>query len=84
MADFTRMITELDERTDRQARLWLDQKKKANGPASFVKGCLIFINEYFLKKRCRQGVPGLFASVNEGMAEFLTFAKFWELKRNSK
>jgi hypothetical protein len=82
--NFTQQIEELDRSTDRQARQWLEERRKVDALAA-VRGMVSgFWRVYFSQKACREGVPGLFRAVQEAMRHFLTYAKHWELERNQK
>lgn len=82
--DFTQQIEDLDRRTDIEARRCFEEKRKLSAPGAVRKGVAGFRKVYFLQKACRQGVPGLFRAVQEGMFHFLTYAKYWELERNRR
>jgi hypothetical protein len=82
--DFTRQIEELDRRTERQARLWFEEKRKVSAPAA-VRGMVsAFWRVYVSQNARRDGVRGLFRAVQEGMFHFVSYAKHWELERNEK
>ena len=79
--DFTEAIARLDEETDAQARLWFEGKKKVGLAGTVGRTIGRFWEVYFSKGGRKLGVPGLFLAVNAGMREFISFAKYWELKR---
>lgn len=82
--NFTDQITQLDENTDREAKAWIAAGRKVGLFWALKEMKWRFFKAYFLKKGYKQGVPGLFSSVNEGMFPFLAYAKYWELKKNQR
>ena len=82
--DFTDAIAKLDRQTDLEARKWFREKRKESVFSVVRKMIDRFCRAYFLKKGYKDGVIGLFLAVNSGMYQFLSFAKYWELKRNVK
>lgn len=83
MMDFTQQIALLDEQTDHEAREWINTGKKVGLFWALKEMKWRFFKTYFLQKNYKQGVPGLFASVNAGMFPFLAYAKYWEMKKSS-
>ena len=82
--DFTDAINKLDRQTDLEAQKWFREKRKI-GIFSIVRKTIDrFWRAYFSKQGYKDGVIGLFLAVNSGMYQFLSFAKYWELKKNDK
>ncbi len=81
--DFTDAIAKLDRQTDLEARKWFREKRKVGTFSILRKSIDRFWRSYFVKKGHKDGVIGLFLAVNSGMYQFLTFAKYWEMKRDS-
>ena len=79
--DFTEAITKLDRETDLEAKRWFHEKKRISILGALIKTLINFWSAYFLKRGRKDGVIGLFLSVNAGMYYFLSFAKYWELKK---
>lgn len=79
--DFTDAIAKLDRQTDLEARKWFREKRKMGVFFTIRKTIDRFWRAYFSKQGYRDGVIGLFLAVNSGMYQFLTFAKYWELKQ---
>lgn len=82
--DFTDAITKLDRQTDLEARKWFREKRNVGILSTARKTIDRFWRAYFLKEGHKDGVIGLFLAVNSGMYQFLSFAKYWELKRASR
>jgi len=82
--DFTDAIAKLDRQTDLEARKWFREKRKIGAFSTVRKTVDRFCRAYFMKEGYKDGVPGLFLAVNSGMYQFLSFAKYWELKRAAR
>ncbi|MBI4352885.1 MAG: glycosyltransferase family 2 protein [Candidatus Omnitrophica bacterium] len=79
--DFTDAIAKLDRQTDLEARKWFREGRKAGTLGILRKMIDRFWRAYFSKKGYKDGVIGLFLAVNSAMYQFLSFVKYWELKR---
>ena len=79
--DFTDAITKLDRQTDLEARKWFREKRKVGALGTLRKMVDRFCRAYFSKKGYKDGVIGLFLAVNSGMYQFLSYAKYWEMKK---
>lgn len=82
--DFTDAIAKLDRQTDLEAKKWFREKRKVGVLQTLRKMVDRFWRAYFSKRGYKDGVIGLFLAVNSGMYQFLSFAKYWELKKNHK
>ncbi len=82
--DFTDAVAKLDRQTDLEAKKWFREKRKIGIFGTLRKMVDRFCRAYFFKKGHKDGVIGLFLAVNAGMYQFLSFAKYWELKREKK
>ena len=80
--DFTDAIAKLDRQTDLEARKWFRENRKVGTLSILRKTTDRFWRAYISKKGYKDGVIGLFLAVNSGMYQFLSYAKYWELKRN--
>ena len=80
--DFTDAIAKLDRQTDLEAKKWFREKRKVGVLSITRKTVDRFWRSYFSKKGYKDGVIGLFLAVNSGMYQFLSFAKYWEMKKN--
>jgi len=80
--DFTDAIAKLDRQTDLEAKKWFREKRKIGILGTSRKMIDRFWRSYFSKQGYKDGVIGLFLAVNSGMYQFLSFAKYWELKKN--
>ncbi len=78
--DFTDAIAKLDRQTDLEARKWFREKRKVGVFGILRKMVDRFYRAYFKREGYKDGVVGLFLAVNSGMYQFLSFAKYWELK----
>lgn len=82
--DFTDAIAKLDRQTDLEAKKWFREKRKVGVLSTVRKMIDRFWKQYFVKQGYKDGVIGLFLAVNAGMYQFLSFAKYWELKRGEE
>ena len=82
--NFTDAIAKLDRQTDLEARKWFRENRKVGTFSIIRKTIDRFWRSYFNKKGYKDGVIGLFLAVNSGMYQFLSFAKYWEMKRDSR
>ena len=81
-SDFTRRVEELDRRTGAEAKKHFNESRKAQAWPAIRRSLAAFRKVYYAEGARREGVPGLFRAVEEGMFHFLTYAKHWELERN--
>ena len=81
--DFTDAIAKLDRQTDLEAKKWFREDRKVSAFSVMRKMVDRFWKAYISKQGYKDGVIGLFLAVNSGMYQFLSYAKYWELKRNS-
>lgn len=79
--DFTDAIAKLDRQTDLEARKWFREKRKIGVFSVLRKTLDRFWRAYVKKEGYRDGVVGLFLAVNSGMYQFLSWAKYWEMKK---
>lgn len=79
--DFTDAIAKLDRQTDLEAKKWFRERRRVGIFSTLRKTVDRFWRAYFSKKGYKDGVVGLFLAVNSGMYQFLTFAKYWEMKK---
>ena len=81
--DFTDAIAKMDRQTDLEAKKWFRENRKVGVFSVMRKTIDRFWRAYFSKQGHKDGVIGLFLAVNSGMYQFLSFAKYWELKKQS-
>ena len=82
--NFTDAIAKLDRQTDLEAKKWFREKRKVGIFSVLRKTIDRFWRAYFLKEGHKDGVIGLFLAVNSGMYQFLSYAKYWEMKKFPK
>ena len=81
--DFTDAVAKLDRQTDLEAKKWFRENRRAGVFGTIRKMIDRFWRAYISKQGYKDGVIGLFLAVNSGMYQFLSFAKYWELRKNS-
>lgn len=79
--NFTDAVAKMDRQTDLEAQKWFREKRKVGVFGVMRKSIDHFYRAYFKKEGYKDGVIGLFLAVNSGMYQFLSFAKYWELKK---
>lgn len=82
--DFTDAVAKLDRQTDLEAKKWFREKRKVGVFGTIRKMIDRFWRAYIKKQGYKDGVIGLFLAVNSGMYQFLSFAKYWEMKKNAE
>lgn len=82
--DFTDAISKLDRQTDLEAKKWFRENRKVSTFSILRKMVDRFWRAYVSKQGHKDGVIGLFLAVNAGMYQFLSYAKYWELKKVSE
>jgi len=82
--DFADAIAKLDRQTDLEAKKWFREKRKVGVLGTTRKMIDRFWRSYVSKQGHKDGVIGLFLAVNSGMYQFLSFAKYWEMKKVEK
>ncbi len=82
--DFTDAIGKLDRQTDLEAKKWVREKRKVGVFSVLRKMVDRFWRAYFKNQGYKDGVIGLFLAVNSGMYQFLSYAKYWEMKKFQK
>ncbi|MBI2095706.1 MAG: glycosyltransferase family 2 protein [Candidatus Omnitrophica bacterium] len=81
--DFSDAIAKLDRQTDLEAKKWFRENRRVGIFSVLRKTVDRFFRAYFSKKGRKDGVVGLFLAVNAGMYQFLSYAKYWEMKRKA-
>ncbi len=81
--DFTDAIAKLDRQTDLEAKKWFRERRRVGVLGTLRKMVDRFCRVYFSKQGHKDGVIGLFLAVNSGMYQFLSFAKYWEMKKQA-
>lgn len=78
--DLADAVAKLDRQTDLEAQKWFREKRKVGLLGIVRKMIDRFWKAYVVKEGHRDGVIGLFLAVNGAMYQFLSYAKYWELK----
>ncbi len=78
--DFSDIVAKLDRQTDLEARKWFRENRKIGLGLTLYKTVDRFWKSYVTKKGHKDGVIGLFLSVNSGMYQLLTYLKVREMR----
>ena len=81
--DFADAIAKMDRQTDLEAKKWFREDRKVGAFSILRKTIDRFWRSYVSKQGYKDGVIGLFLAVNSGMYQFLSYAKYWEMKKAS-
>lgn len=79
--DIAHFLNSLNYQTTKEAEKWLQDKRRMSLPRALRKTIDRFFRAYVLKKGLRDGFIGLVVAVFAGLYQFLTYAKYRQLKQ---
>lgn len=79
--DIAHFLTSLNYQTSKEAEKWFQDKRKMSLPRALRKTIDRFFRAYVLKRGFRDGFIGLVVAVFAGLYQFLTYAKYRQLKQ---
>ncbi len=79
--DVAHFLSSLNYQTSKEAEKWLADRRKMSLPRALRKTIDRFLRAYVLKKGFRDGFIGLVVAVFAGLYQFLTYAKYRQLKQ---
>ncbi|MGD0335679.1 MAG: glycosyltransferase family 2 protein [Candidatus Omnitrophota bacterium] len=82
--DFRNLFSKLNHQTDFEAKKWVRDKRKMSFGLCMVKAISRFIKFYFVKKGRKDGFIGFMMALASSAYQLMTYAKYWELKREGK
>ncbi len=82
--DFTHFFEKSNQQTTWEAQKWLKERRKIGPILCARKMADRFFKTYFLKQGYRDGFMGFAVAVFNGLYQFASFAKYWELQREEK
>jgi glycosyltransferase involved in cell wall biosynthesis len=77
---YEQYLPKLQRYADVQSRIWMEQGRSASFWQLLLRGPLRFLQCYFWKRGCLDGLPGLQIAVLTAYQSFLKQAKLWELQ----
>jgi glycosyltransferase involved in cell wall biosynthesis len=78
--DFHAAFAKLNHQTDFEAKKWVRDGRKMNLRILFWKVSTRFIKFYIVKKGYKDGFVGFFFAWFDGLYQFSTYCKYWEIK----
>jgi len=82
--DFKHFFEKSNQQTNWEAQKWITERRKI-GPFSCARKMVDrFLKTYILKQGFRDGFVGFAIAVFNGLYQFASFAKYWELLRKEK
>ena len=83
--DLSDLFDNLNEQSALQAKEWFREKRKFSALRFVRTSYDRFLKKYFLKGGFRGGVLGFVLSASDGIYQFMSYAKLWELyKKNER
>jgi len=79
--DFTNLYAKLNHQTDFEAKKWVRDARKMSFGICAGKIWSRFIKFYFVKKGYKDGFIGFVMALASGLYQFMTYTKYWEIKR---
>jgi len=81
--DFAHFLESINRQTTLEARKWVADKRPMSLFLTFRKGADRFIKGFILKRGYKDGFIGFMVSFFASLYQLLSYAKYWEIKRNS-
>ena len=79
--DFSDFLKKLDNQTTREAKKWFSTGRKMRLGKALWRTLDRFFRTYLVKKGYKDGVVGLVVALFAGFYQILSYAKYWEMKR---
>ena len=81
--DFEHFLESINRQTTLEARKWVTDKRPMSLFLTFRKGTDRFIKGFILKGGYKDGFIGFMVSFFASLYQLLSYAKYWEIKRNN-
>ena len=82
--DLSDIFSNLNEQSTLQAREWFREKRKFSTFKLIRTSCDRVLKKYFRKSGWKGGMMGLVLSAADGIYQFMSYVKLWELYTNKK
>jgi glycosyltransferase involved in cell wall biosynthesis len=79
--DFADLFYGLNAQTNLEAEKWFNERRKIGVIKMLWKACDRFFRTYVRKKGYKDGIVGFVIAVHGALYQFLSYAKYWELKQ---
>ncbi len=81
--DFSHFILKMNGQTTLEAKKWFQTNRKMGFGKAFWRTIDRFFRSYFGKKGHKDGFIGFMLAIFASFYQILSYAKFWEMKRNA-
>ena len=82
--DLGDFMSKMNHQTSLEAAKWVKDKRRMGLGRAMRRTLDRFMRTYFRKKSHRDGIIGLIVAGFAGFYQFLSYAKYWDLKRSKK
>ena len=82
--DLADIFSDLNQQSTLQAKEWFREKRKFSTARFLRTTCDRFLKKYFLKAGYKGGILGIVLSAADGIYQFMSYAKLWELYSKSR
>src|SRR3989338_6149860 len=81
--NFSDFMAKLNALTTLEAKKWVDDKRRMSFGRAAWRAIDRFYRRYYSKKGRRDGFAGFMVAVFAGLYQIISYAKYWEIKKNS-
>jgi len=82
--DFSDFLNKLNKQTSWEAKKWFDDKRPMGLGRALWRTVDRFCRSYYSKKSKKDGFIGFMVAFFAGLYQIMSYAKYWELKNNSR
>ena len=82
--DFAHLLSKLNNQTTLEARKWYTDRRKMSLGKAMWRTWDRFFRTYVVKKGFKDGLVGFMIAVFNALYQLVSYAKYWELKRDSE
>ena len=81
--DFAHFFDKVNSQSTLEAKKWIYSKRKMSLPHAIWRTVDRFFRRFFRKKGYKDGFYGFMVAISDSLYQILSYAKYWEMKRNS-
>lgn len=82
--DFAHFVSSLNRQTTLEAQKWIEDKRNMSFAIAFRKTSDRFFKTYILKKGYKDGFVGFMVAFFASLYQIMSYAKYWELKKQKE
>lgn len=82
--DFGHFLSSLNWQTQQEGKKWVDDKRKMSFGFAMQKAVGRFFKTFVMKKGYKDGFVGFMVAFFAGLYQIMSYARYWELKRDDK